>query len=175
MSTWITVDENLDTHPRTVNLKAILALATRREAMSYPIMLWKWAIKHAWRDGNLEALGDDGIEQVCEWTGKRGDLVKALRECGPMKGGKKGPGFLEAFVLHNWTTRSNRLITQRLTREEWRASKRKGRPVDNYQKPAEKVAKAPAAAPSNGAEHSPEDMRKRRADLLEKRKAQASA
>ena len=80
------------------------------------IALWSLTLEYAWRDGNLEGLGEDGIAEACEWDENPGKLIQALRECGKQKNGETGPGFLDGFVVHNWTKRAGRLIWQRLRR-----------------------------------------------------------
>lgn len=115
MNTWIRVEVDILKHYKTRNLKRLLGIPTMREAASYPIALWAFAVQHAWRDGDLSLHGADGIEEACEWRGKPGALVEAMQKCG--KDG--GHGFLhkDALVAHEFTDRISRLVKDRIYRE----------------------------------------------------------
>lgn len=108
MKIWIRVETDIFKHYKTRNLKRIIGCQTMREAASYPVALWAFAIEHAWKDQDLTEHGIDGVEDACEWKGKRGDLVKAFQTCGK----KGGSGFLNAgtLIVHELGERSKRLV-----------------------------------------------------------------
>lgn len=114
---WIQVKEDLPDQAKLRNFRRLLGLKTKAEAIGYMVLLWLFTFKMAWRDGNLEPWGEDGIEEACGWPGSPGELVKALRDCGKQVNGARGAGFLDGFNVHDWQSVANLLIRNRLHRE----------------------------------------------------------
>lgn len=168
MDTWVAVDIGIMESPKTRNLKNLLGLETMRDAAGYAMALFIYAMRVAWRDGDLTAHGIDGIEEACLWRGETGKLVEAFRGCGKtQQDGKRGKGFLDGFTVNDWQERHNRLIKDRLYREEKRAefmAKRKSKPHS--------AGAAPAAASGRP---TAEELDKRTRELLARRAAQAKA
>lgn len=119
MATWIKIEEDLPDHFKLANMRRILKSKSIIEPLGYFVMLMLYTLKVAWRDGNLQAYGDDLIEEKCLWVGEQGQLMKAFRECGKkLEDGSLGPGFMDGYVVHDWVQRSNKLIRDRIYREE---------------------------------------------------------
>ena len=116
MSTWLAVESDILRHSKTFNLKRILNLPTKRDAVGIIVSLLIFTLEHAWEDGNLEPHGTEAIADACEWGGDPTILLKALQECGGRKDGVQQIGFLNGWVVHNWVKRASRLIRERLHR-----------------------------------------------------------
>jgi len=165
MHSWLAVQDDLPDQAKLRTLAKLLGLRSKVEAVGYVVFLWIFTLKNAWRDGNLEPWGDDGIEDACSWRGEPGVLVQALRECGKEKNGAKGGGFLDGFVVHDWMERQRLLIRSRL----WHESHRKKAPAGSAGKPP---AKRQAAAPTRPVGYhrpSSEDYRARTEEILKQR------
>lgn len=129
MSTWVAIDEDLPDNDKTFNLRRILGLKKKRDAVGLIACLFIFTLRNAWKDGNLEQYGAFGIAEACEWDGDPDDLVQALRDCGGVKDGKKQSGFLDEWVVHNWVKKANKLIRDRLYRENQKVAKTKGKSI----------------------------------------------
>ena len=127
MPTWVAIDEDLPDHKKTFNLRKALKLKKKRDAVGLIGVLLIFTLRNAWRDGNLEQYGSFGIAEACEWDGDPEELVKALRECGGKKDGKKQPGFLDGWVVHNWVEKANKLIRDRLYRKQQKVARGEGK------------------------------------------------
>src|SRR3990167_4359945 len=114
MSTWVAIESDILRHAKTSNLKRILNLPTKRDAVGIVVSLLIFTLESAWEDGNLEQHGAEAIADACEWGGDPNILLKALQECGGRKDGVQQIGFLNGWVVHNWVKRASRLIRERL-------------------------------------------------------------
>lgn len=99
---WIKVLDSVIDDAKLRNLRKLLALKNQREALGYVVMLWIFTQRKAWLDGNLEPFGAEGIEDAVLWDGEPGAFVRALRDCGKTKDGKRGPGLLDGWTVHDW-------------------------------------------------------------------------
>lgn len=103
---WIESHVDLGDHPK-------VHLLSRTLSVPYPYAigtlhcLWWYAMRFAWRDGDLSKYGDDAIEGACKWSGERGTLIKALRDC----------GFIDGSKVHDWIDFAGRLVKDRLRYE----------------------------------------------------------
>lgn len=76
------------------------------QAVGHVVSLWCFTERNAWRDGDLEKWGELGISRAARWSGAPGLLIKALSEA----------GFLDGFIVHEWTEHQSQLIYDR---ERW--------------------------------------------------------
>ncbi len=123
---WIEVHEELCGHHKTVNMCHILGIS-RVQAMGHLICLWHYTLRYAWRDGDLSAWGEHGVEEACRWEGAPGAMVAALQSCGKKEGDGRAPGYLDGLVVHDWILHCGRLIKDRLGAEARRTFSRQPR------------------------------------------------
>jgi len=103
---WIESHDDVWEHYKTLKLTRLLGIR-RAEAVGCLHSLWHFVLRNAWRDANLEAWGDEGIEFAARWEGNAGEMVAALREV----------GYLDGSVVHGWSERAGRLVEDRKRKE----------------------------------------------------------
>ncbi len=106
MAPWIESHDEIWEHHKTIKLCSLLGIEDVA-AVGHLISIWHFVLRNAWRDANLEAWGEDGIEHAARWRGERGLMVKALREV----------GFLDGYIVHGWKERAGKLMQNRLYNE----------------------------------------------------------
>jgi hypothetical protein len=157
---WVESHDDIWEHHKTIKLCAMLNRPDY-SVVGHLHSLWHFVLRNAWKDANLEAWGDLGIERAARWDGERGCFVKALREC----------GFLDQYVVHGWMKRAGKLVLDRLYNEARRSDAVKRRKneklrrkteatlpnptvpnptVHNHTKPKEKDNDLPVVSSENG-------------------------
>ena len=107
---WLELDDGIWEHHKTAKLCAALKIS-EVQCVGHLISLWHFVLRNAWRDANLEAWGEDGIEKAARWYGKKGEFIKETRNC----------GIIDGFFSHGWMERAGRLVYDRLRKEAERA------------------------------------------------------
>ena len=108
MASWIRIDEDLPENPKTQNLQRLLGLETREQAIGIVARLFIFTLRNAWETALLEPWGAEGIADGCGWKGDPEKFLAALRDCGKMKGGERGPGFIDEWTVGGWQKRANK-------------------------------------------------------------------
>jgi len=104
---WIETHSDIWAHHKTRTLSKEAGI-TKVQAVGHLLSLWHFILENAWRDADLEAWGDDGIEEAARWAGEPGKLVASLRTS----------GFMDGFVAHGWLERAGTLVYDRLRKEK---------------------------------------------------------
>lgn len=110
-------------HRKTLRLRRILGLKTRREAVGLVVALFLFTLENAWQDGDLSKYAPEDIEEQLEWGGEEGELIRALQECGRDKE-RDEPGFLVGLKVNDWAGINKRLIDGRTGRQDRRTRMR---------------------------------------------------
>lgn len=138
-SIWIELHQEMPRHPKTLALAQTLKVS-RRETVGILVDLWTWGLSCADEDGNLKAIGQEGIALALDWPVRRaGKLVDAFVACqwlDSLGGGK--------YRLHDWPDYTGRLSEKRKDAERKRQARKRG------QSPANPL-KSPKAFPDNPA------------------------
>lgn len=103
---WIESHDDVWEHHKTIKLCQALDIGLV-QAVGHLTSIWHFVLRNAWRDANLEAWGDDGIERAARWEGTKGRFVKAMRIA----------GYLDHHVVHGWLERAGKLVNDRLYNE----------------------------------------------------------
>ena len=106
---WIESHDDIWEHHKTIRISQLLGIAPV-QTVGHLTSLWHFVLRNAWRDADLSPWGDDGIEAAARWGGKRGKMLKALRDC----------GFIDGNICHGWIERAGKLVYDRLYNEERR-------------------------------------------------------
>lgn len=135
---WYCVSTDFSGHPKTLELCGIVE---DDNAGMYVVRLWEHCADHA-LDGIVR---ERVVEGVCQWKGKRGALLAAL----------KAAGFLEphgdgTVLFHGWEERNGARI------REWLRSNAKRKPT---RKPRENLPGDPENTPRGFDGGSPEEPR----------------
>ena len=122
---WIKVDEELPDHNKTRRLMKLLDIDNDK-AVGLVVKLWLFTFRVAIATGDLEPWGDDGIAEGVRWKGDPHKLVEALRTCGKaLEDGSRGPGFLEGYIVHDFSSRMRSVVYDR----ERQKNRREGKPA----------------------------------------------
>ena len=112
---WIESDCDLEDHPKFHDLME--RLGTSRAATSGHLhMLWHFTMKFAWRDADLQRFGDVAIARACGWEGDAKLFIKSMQ----------ASKWMDGYVVHDWTERAGRLISDRLYNERRRKTAQDG-------------------------------------------------
>lgn len=113
-------------HPKTLALAQALKVS-RRETVGILVDLWTWGLSCADENGNLKAIGQEGIALALDWPIKRaGKLVDAFVTCqwlDNLGGGK--------YRLHDWPDYTGRLSEKRKDAERKRQARKRGQSAGN--------------------------------------------
>ena len=107
---WIPVYEELKDHPKLKRLSRALKVS-RQEAVGYLVYLWWWVAKYA-PDGQLNKYDDFEIEDSCDWTGKEGFLLGALKEARFIKETEEG------LIVNDWHEHTGKFIERSQKQKE---------------------------------------------------------
>lgn len=122
---WIKVDEELPDHNKTRRLMKLLDIDNDK-AVGLVVKLWLFTFRVAIATGDLEPWGDDGIAEGIRWKGDPHKLVEALRNCGKTIGdGSRGSGFLEGYIVHDFSPRMRSVVYDRQRQQ----ARREGKPA----------------------------------------------
>jgi hypothetical protein len=78
--------------------------------------LWHFAVRNAWRDGDLTKWGIGGIERAARWRRPPGVLFAALKAVGFIDAGPKD-------TIHDWLDFAGQLVKKRIDREAQRSAR----------------------------------------------------
>lgn len=125
-SIWIELHQEMPRHPKTLALAQALKVS-RREAVGILIDMWTWGLSCADEDGNLKAIGDEGIALALDWPIKKaGALVKAFVTCGWMDKLDDGK-----YCLHDWPDYTSKLSEKRKDAERKRRERKAAKHADS--------------------------------------------
>jgi hypothetical protein len=113
---WIRLYQGWQRHRKTIALRKLLGTAE-------PILcVWLWAAENA-TDGSLAGFTDEDVEQVSEWTGRKGKAISAMVEVGYLDRSEDG-----SLSLHNWGNRTGAGVASLLkTRDRMKTTMRERR------------------------------------------------
>lgn len=124
-SIWIELHQEMPRHPKTLALAQALKVS-RREAVGILVDLWTWGLSCADEDGNLKAIGDEGIALALDWPiRKAGALVKAFVSCGWLDNLENGK-----YRLHDWPDYTSKLSEKRKDAERKRRERKAAKRPD---------------------------------------------
>lgn len=111
--TWFAIDCNLYTHPKMLNLSAMLQVDV--DTMVGKLgRLWAWAKLAGNEDGNIGRLPVQEIADIMRWKKKPKALFDALESCGFLEVSDAG------IIIHGWSE-----LNGEFTRKKRRDSERK--------------------------------------------------
>lgn len=143
---YIKVFANYPNHPKTINLKLLIG----PQADCFPVRLWSWAAQFA-KDGVIRG-GAQMLEAVIGWTGKSGELHRALMA---YPAGYK-VGFLEpdGMTIHDWMDGTGGALKSYEAKKESNRNYYRSRKGQNgkHKSAAELAAEAAAAGAGTGGE-----------------------
>ncbi len=106
---WIESHDDIWTHHKTRALCRALKIRPI-EAVGHLTSLWHFVLVNAWESANLEAWGEDGLEEAARWDGNPGAFILAAREA----------GFVDGFTVYGWLERAGKLVQDRIYNKERR-------------------------------------------------------
>ena len=106
---WIESHVEIGEHPKIFKLMELLNIDAQK-AVGAVHLLWHFAMKYAWRDGDLEKFGEAAIAKGSKWDGDPKKFIEALQES----------GFLDGLSVHDWMDCAGRLVSDRLYNEKRR-------------------------------------------------------
>lgn len=91
-------------HPKTQRLIGALGKGVE----SCPIRLWCYTAKFHFRDGLLQGYSKDSLENICGWTGAKGELIAKIIEVGFLDEIEGG------FKVHDWQIHGGHFLAYHL-------------------------------------------------------------
>lgn len=98
-------------HPKVMDLAEELG-RRRPEVIGYLELLWHFTAKFAPR-GDIGRFSDARIEGACDWNGKRGRLIEALRKSSWIDEHKQ-----YRLLVHDWHQHADDSVKKRLARDK---------------------------------------------------------
>jgi len=98
-------------HPKTRQLCKLLGISLA-QAVGHLELLWHFTAQYA-PQGNIGRFTDEWIEAACDWCGKSGALIGALRESG---WADEHPDDAIRLVVHDWHVHADDAVRKRLSR-----------------------------------------------------------
>src|SRR3990167_436699 len=144
MEPYVPLYASLLKHRKIFALKRMLNLRTRREAVGIVGTLFLLTLESAWSNGDLGQYAPADLEELLEWDGEAGEMVRALQECG-----NGSTGFLDGMKVNDWAQINKRLIDGRAGRK-LRHDRMRGAPP-----------KPPTRKPHSNGAHNSSDPRAR--------------
>lgn len=108
---WIESHADLIDHPKLNELCFVLSIK-KHEAIGHLHLLWHFAMKYAWRDGDLRRFTARVICEAVGWDKDHDTFINALRETGWIE--------KEGFMIHDWLDYAGKLVRDRLYQEKRR-------------------------------------------------------
>ncbi len=134
-------------HPKTLALAQALKVS-RREAVGILVDLWTWGLSCADENGNLKAIGDEGIALALDWPVKKaGTLVRAFVSCGWLDDLEDGK-----YRLHDWPDYTSKLSEKRKDAERKRQARKHGQSGEKPVKRADTSEHRPQNVPGQSAD-----------------------
>ena len=101
---WIKIRISLSKNRKVLELKNLLKLHSRQEALGVVVDLFTATYIHCWADGNWSKSTPEHLEDLLDWRGEPGELYSALHAC----------EFMENKKVKGWLRHQNRLVSNRL-------------------------------------------------------------
>jgi len=114
---WIVSHQELARHPKTRKLSRLLDVSLA-QAIGHLHLLWYFAVDFA-QDGDLTALGADGIADAAEWDGDAAQFVDALTSTKFID--RAG----DVLILHEWNDYGGKTI-ERMEKERDKKRRQRG-------------------------------------------------
>jgi len=108
---WIESHTDLGDHPKLAELCFILMIK-KYEAVGHLHLLWHFAMKYAWRDGDLRRFTARAICEAAGWDKDHETFINALKDTGWIE--------KNTLRIHDWLDYSGKLVRDRLYNEERR-------------------------------------------------------
>jgi hypothetical protein len=100
---WIESHQEIGQHPKTYALSTALNVEIPT-AVGVLHLLWHFALKFAWKDGDLKKFTSSQIANGTFWKGNPDDFLKALQ----------GTGWLDGKKVHDWMDYAGKIVHDRL-------------------------------------------------------------
>lgn len=132
---WIESHVELGDHPKLRELCFSLGIK-KYEAVGHLTLLWHFALKYAWRDGDLRRFTPRVICDAVGWDKDHDTFVMALQETGWLE--------KDSLQIHDWLSYAGKLVNDRLYNEERRENAVKRRKTSsNAVNPRKSTATVP--------------------------------
>ena len=106
MGTWVESSIDIADHPKTLRLAELLGMDIQKTVGAIHL-LWHFAMKFAWRDGDMEKFGEIAVARGSRWEGDPHKFIEALRQS----------GFLEGLKIHDWLDCAGKIVNSRIYNE----------------------------------------------------------
>lgn len=134
---WIESHVDVGDHPKTFDLAERLGIGVA-QAVGHLHLLWHFALKFAWQDGNLDKFSATAIARGAHWAGDAKTFVEALQ----------ASGWLDGMKIHDWLDFCGDLVKKKIEYQD-RRRKRVGDFPRNLGEPPETLGLSQRTNPTN--------------------------